>query len=181
MSRNDNLDQFDDLIHELKHEAERPSLPPTFKTELRSQLLNQYEQSRFTWGNLRQWTGTAVALGVLALIVFISWTNLSRQSGAASAYMGTVDVPGRDEFIVYDQLRIELPVWTEFDPGWAEMTAESWQPFSRSSSSILRSGSVSNSKGLSPTGLVFIPHYPHHHSHHSPCSLHPYCQIHHWQ
>ncbi|MCA9945178.1 MAG: hypothetical protein KC449_16950, partial [Anaerolineales bacterium] len=127
MSRNDNLNQFDNLIDELKQEAERPSLPPTFKAELRSQLLNQYEQPRFAWGSLRQWAGTAVALGVLALIVFFSWSSLSRQSGAASAYMGTVDVPGRDEFIVYDQLRLEFPMWTELDSGWAEMTAESWQ------------------------------------------------------
>ncbi len=127
MSRNKNLDQFDNLIDELKQEAERPSIPPAFKAELRGQLLNHYEQSRFSWGNLRQWAGTAVALSVLALIVFFSWSSLSQQSGAASAHMGTVDVPGRDEFIVYDQLRLELPVWADQDPGWAEMTAESWQ------------------------------------------------------
>ncbi|MAU01516.1 MAG: hypothetical protein CL608_30635 [Anaerolineaceae bacterium] len=127
MSRNKNLNQFDDLIDDLQQSAERPSIPHTFKTELRGQLLNQYEQSGFSWGNVRQWTGTAVALSVLAFIVFISWSSLSRQSGAASAYMGTVDVPGRDEFIVYDQLRIEAPMWTNEDPGWAEMTAESWQ------------------------------------------------------
>lgn len=127
MSRNDNLNQFDDLIDELKQAGERPSLPPTFKTELRGQLLDQYEQPRFSWGNVRQWAGTAVALGVLALIVFISWSSLSRQSGTASATMGTVDVPGRDEFIVYDQLRLEFPMWVELDAGWAELTAESWQ------------------------------------------------------
>jgi hypothetical protein len=127
MSRNKKLDQFDDLIDELKQAEERPSIPPTFKSELRSHLLDQYDESRFSWSNLRQWAGTAVALGVLALIVLISWSSLSQQSGAASAHMGTVDVPGRDEFIVYDQLRIELPVWSDLDPGWAEMTAESWQ------------------------------------------------------
>ncbi len=127
MSRNKNLNQFDDLVDELKQTEERPSLPPTFKTELRGQLLDQYEQSGFSWGNVRQWAGTAVALGVLALIVFISWSSLSRQSGAASAFMDAVDVPGRDEFIVYDQLRIELPVWTDQDTGLTEMTAESWQ------------------------------------------------------
>ncbi len=127
MSRNDNLNQFDDLIDELKQSSERQSLPSTFKTELRSQLLDQYEQPRFSWGNVRQWAGTAVALSILALIVFISWSNLSQQSGAASATMDTVDVPGRDEFIVYDQLRLEFPMWVELDAGWAEMTAESWQ------------------------------------------------------
>lgn len=127
MSRNNDLNQFDDLIDELKQNEERPFAPRAFKNGLRGQLLDQYEQSNFSWGNLRQWVGTAVALGVLALIVFISWNNLSQQSGAASATMGTVDVPGRDEFIVYDQLRLEFPMWVELDAGWAEMTAESWQ------------------------------------------------------
>ncbi len=127
MSRNDNLNQFDDLIDELKQAGERPSLPPTFKTELRGQLLDQYEQPRFSWGNVRQWAGTAVAFAVLALVVYFSWFSLSQQPAAISAQMGTVDVPGRDEFIVYDQLRLEFPMWVELDSGWAAMTAESWQ------------------------------------------------------
>jgi hypothetical protein len=41
--------------------------------------------------------------------------------------MGVVDTPGRGEFIVYDELHIELPIWSDLDPGLAEMTAESWQ------------------------------------------------------
>ena len=123
-----NLNQFDDLIQELKQEAGRPSSPSaTFKNELRSQLLNQYEQSSFSVANFGRWAGTAVALGVLAIIVIFSWTTFGQRSDAVSAQMGTVDVPDRDEFIVYDQLRIELPMWTEFDSGYAEMTAESWQ------------------------------------------------------
>ena len=128
MSGNDNLNQFDDLIQELKQGAGRPSSPSaTFKNELRDQLLNQYQQSSFSVANFGRWAGTAVALGVLAIIVFFSWTTFGQRSNAVSAQMGTVDVPDRDEFIVYDQLRIELPMWTEFDSGYAEMTAESWQ------------------------------------------------------
>ena len=127
MSHKNDLNQFDDLIDELKQGAERPSLPRAFKNELRGQLLNQYQQSAFSMATLGRWAGTAVALGVLALIVFFSWSSISQQSGATSAYMGIVDVPGRDEFIVHDQMRIELPMWTEFDSGWAELTADSWQ------------------------------------------------------
>jgi hypothetical protein len=127
MSRNDKLNQFDDLIDELQRNDKRPSTPRAFKQDLRSQLLNQYDNPGFSLATLGRWAGTAVALGVLALIVVFSWNSIGRQSGAASAYIGTVDVPGRDEFIVYDQLRLEFPMWVELDPGWAEMTAESWQ------------------------------------------------------
>ena len=127
MSRKQKLDQFDDLIHELQNSDEQPSTPRAFKQELRGQLLNQYDKSGFSLATLGRWAGTAVALGVLALIVVFSWNSIGRQSGAASAYMGTVDVPGRDEFIVHDQLRLEFPMWVELDAGWAEMTAESWQ------------------------------------------------------
>ncbi|MBK8906239.1 MAG: hypothetical protein IPM53_33985 [Anaerolineaceae bacterium] len=127
MSRKQNFDQFDDLIGELQNSDERPAAPRAFKKEQRGQLLNQYDKSGFSLANLGRLAGTAVALGVLALIVVFSWNSIGRQSGAASAYMGTVDVPGRDEFIVYDQLRLEFPMWVALDAGWAEMTAESWQ------------------------------------------------------
>jgi hypothetical protein len=127
MFHNDKLDQFNDLLDELQQTAERSSIPIAFKNELRGRLLSQYEQSHFSWGDLGQWVRTAVAIGVLVLIVLISWSGVSRQSGNVSAQMGAVDTPGRGEFIVYDELHIELPVWSDRDPGLAEMTAESWQ------------------------------------------------------
>lgn len=127
MNNNQDFDQFDDLIEELQRSDERPYPPRAFKQNLRTDLLNQYNQPRFSLANVGRLMGTAVAFTVLALVVYFSWVSLSQQPTAISAQMGTVDVPGRDEFIVYDQLRLEFPVWIELDSGWAEMTAESWQ------------------------------------------------------
>ncbi|MBK7896990.1 MAG: SH3 domain-containing protein [Anaerolineaceae bacterium] len=127
MNNNQDFDQFDDLIDELQQSDERPYPPRAFKQNLRADLLNQYDQPRFSLANLGRLVGTAVAFTVLALVVYFSWASLSQQPAAISAHMGTVDVPGRDEFIVYDQLRLEFPMWVELDAGWAEMTAESWQ------------------------------------------------------
>lgn len=78
MSRKQNFDPFDDLIDELQNGDERPSIPPTFKTNLRHQLLKQYEKPRFFWGNVRQWAGTAVALGALAFIIVYAWSIISQ-------------------------------------------------------------------------------------------------------
>ncbi|WP_420643836.1 hypothetical protein [Candidatus Leptofilum sp.] len=127
MSRKQEFDQYDDLIDELQRNGERSYAPRAFKKELRSQLLNQYDQPRFSLANLGRLAGTAVAFAALALVVWFGWVSLRQQPAAISAQMSSVDVPGRDEFIVYDQLRIELPMWVEYDAGWAELTAESWQ------------------------------------------------------
>lgn len=88
MSRNDKLNQFDDLIDELQQNDKRPSTPRAFKQELRSQLLNQYDQPGFSLATLGRWAGTAVALGILGFIVVYAWGVMSRP-GAAS---GPVDV-----------------------------------------------------------------------------------------
>ncbi|WP_420627603.1 hypothetical protein [Candidatus Leptofilum sp.] len=127
MSRNDNLNQFDELIDELQQSDERPYPRRAFKQELRRNLLNQYENPTFSLANLGRLAGAAVAFATLAFIVWFSWVSLRPQPAPINAQMRPVDVPGRNEFIVYDQLRIELPMWVEFDAGWAELTAESWQ------------------------------------------------------
>lgn len=88
MSRNDKLNQFDDLIDELQKSDKRPSAPRAFKKELRRQLLNQYDKPGFSLANLGRWAGTAVALGVLGFIVIYAWSVMSRPG----AMGGPVDV-----------------------------------------------------------------------------------------
>lgn len=88
MTRNDNLNQFDDLIDELRQGDERPYPPRAFKNQLRSNLLNQYGKSSFSLNNLGRLARTAVALGVLGFIVIYAWSVLS-QPGAAG---GPIDV-----------------------------------------------------------------------------------------
>ena len=128
MSGKNDLHQFDDIVEELKQRVTRPSaLDHSFKNSLRNQLITQHTQPRLSLNSLWRWGGTAVALGALAFIVFLSWTTLSQRSNATNAQMGTVNVPDRNAFIVYDQLKVELPVWSEFDSGYAEITVESWQ------------------------------------------------------
>lgn len=78
MSRNDNLNQFDNLIDELQQSDKRPSAPRAFKNNLRHQLLQPYENKRFFWGNVRQWAGTAVALGALAFIIVYAWSIIAQ-------------------------------------------------------------------------------------------------------
>ena len=80
MSRNDKLNQFDDLIDELQRGEERPSTPRAFKHNLRADLLNQYEQSGFSLANLGRLMGTAVAFTVLAFIIFYAWNSMSPSS-----------------------------------------------------------------------------------------------------
>ncbi|MCA9920410.1 MAG: hypothetical protein KC445_20785, partial [Anaerolineales bacterium] len=84
MTRNDNFDQFDDLMDELQRSDERPYPPRAFKQNLRADLLNQYDQPRFSLANLGRLMGTAVAFTVLAFIVFYAWNSLS-PSGVTGA------------------------------------------------------------------------------------------------
>jgi hypothetical protein len=88
MSRNDKLNQFDDLIDELQRSDKRPSTPRAFKQELRSQLLNQYNNPGFSLATLGRLAGTAVALGILGFIVVYAWGVMSRPGAAG----GPVDV-----------------------------------------------------------------------------------------
>jgi hypothetical protein len=82
MSRNDKLNQFDDLIDELQRNDERPSAPRAFKQELRRNLLNQNEKPAFSLANLGRWAGTAVALGVLGFIIVYAWSIMSQPPSA---------------------------------------------------------------------------------------------------
>ena len=84
MTRNDNFDQFDDLIEELQRSDERQYPPRAFKNQLRSNLLSQYDQPRFSLANLGRLMGTAVAFTVLAFIVFYAWNSMS-PSGVTGA------------------------------------------------------------------------------------------------
>lgn len=72
MSRNDNLNQFDNLIDELQRSDERPSAPRAFKQELRGNLLKQYEERTLSaQANWNLWRFAGGVAGVLLLITTI--------------------------------------------------------------------------------------------------------------
>jgi hypothetical protein len=77
MPNDQDFDQFDDLIDDLQRTDERPYPPRAFKQNLRADLLNQYNQPRFSLAILGRLAGTAVAFTVLALVVFYAWNNMS--------------------------------------------------------------------------------------------------------
>ncbi len=112
MSRNDKLDQFDELIDELQQSKERPFAPRAFKNELRRQLLSNYGKSSFSWGTLGRWAGTAVALGVLAFIVIYAWGVIIRPAsvaGPVSVTRPAAPVPSATPSPLGIQMLTDLP------------------------------------------------------------------------
>lgn len=87
MSRNDKLNQFDDLIDELQRNDKRPSTPRVFKNGLRNQLLNQYEErtlsAQATW-NLWRFAGGVAGVLLLVMTIFGFWQAMSQASTATS-------------------------------------------------------------------------------------------------